>query len=266
MSDEKINPKPKISAVIITLNEEKCIGRALQSVSWCDEIVVVDSFSQDATGKICQEFGCRFFQRPFKGYGDQKRFAVAQARNDWIFTLDADEEIPAPLREEILRLFSGDLKNAKGFLIPRTLIFLDKRLTHYSRFEKPNIRLFNRQHGNFNANLLHEFVELNGRAIKLSLPVWHHSYESVFDYVKKFNQYTTLGAEAKFQSGKRSGGTFAFLRFPLDFFKVYFLHQSFRDGFYGFVWSLVSSVHPVIKYLKLAELSAQHSRPGRSSA
>src|SRR5882672_5877597 len=105
----------KISGVIITLNEESDIERALRSISWCDEIVVVDSGSKDRTVEVCESYGCKVIRRTFSGYGEQKQFAVKQATNDWIISIDADEVVPDELRDEILTELSRQNLKYRGF-------------------------------------------------------------------------------------------------------------------------------------------------------
>src|SRR5262249_10500727 len=144
----------KVSAVIIALNEERDIQRALKSVEWCDEIIVVDSGSTDRTVDICMKFGANVFHKDFVGYGEQKQFAVDQATNDWILSIDADEVIPPDLRDEIQislrknRNQNGQMYN--GFRLSICTVLWDRVVRDCPRYTRPKLRLFDRTHGKFN--------------------------------------------------------------------------------------------------------------------
>src|SRR5210317_2112906 len=120
----------KISCVIITFNEEENISRTLNSVKWCDEIVVVDSGSVDKTIKISKEYNCKIYPKEFNGYGEQKRYAVSLASNDWILNIDADEVVSDELSDEIINIFKDDEIKFNGFFLPRSLIFLGKHFKY----------------------------------------------------------------------------------------------------------------------------------------
>jgi glycosyltransferase involved in cell wall biosynthesis len=253
----------KVSAVIITLNEEADIARALRSVSWCDEILVVDSGSTDRTVDICAAHGCKVIRREFTGYGEQKAFAVNQAANDWVFVLDADEEVPLALRDEILtRLESA--ADCRGFFIPITTILWDRVVRTQERHTGSKLRLFDRRTGNFGTQLVHESVALNGRTALLHERMYNHSYANISDYFDKFNRYTTAGALQCFLEGKRASVVAAVLRLPLTFLQLYVGRGYVRDGAIGLIWSLFSAFYPAVKYLKLWELrraAARHFAP-----
>ena len=253
----------KISAVIITFNEETDIARALRSVSWCDEILVVDSGSTDRTVDICHAHGCKVIHRNFTGYGEQKGFAVARAANDWVLVLDADEEVTPALRDEILaRLESpGDYR---GFVVPITTILWDKIVRTQERHTCYKLRLFDKRFGSYGSQLVHESVALNGRTAALHERMYNHSYANIADYFDKFNRYTTAAALQCFLEGKRSSVAAAVLRLPLTFFQLYFGKGYIRDGAIGLMWSLFSAFYPAVKYLKLWELrrtAARHFAP-----
>lgn len=241
-----------ISCVIITLNEEENIRKTLEAVSWCDEIIVVDSGSEDKTIDICKEFDCKIFNREFKGYGGQKSYAVSLAKNNWILNIDADEVVSVNLKNEIESIFSKDEINYNGFCLPRSLVFLGKRFKYGRESKEYHLRLFNRKFGNFNSNKIHEKVELNGSTVKLKGILYHYSYSSIDQYFEKFNSYTTKSAQILFDAGKngRSAAVIIF-GFPIYFFKNYFVYRNFLNGTQGFLWAFFSSLYPVIKYFKL---------------
>ncbi len=242
--------KTPVSAVIITYNEEALIANTLSALGWCDEILVVDSGSTDRTADICKSFGCRVLTRTFDGYGPQKRFAVAQARHDWILALDADEVLGPELQQEIKALFNSGGPACQGYYLPRTLVFLGRQIR--SEYKKPFLRLFDRQCGNFNNLQVHEKVEMgSGSTGRLKHHFLHYSYRSPDDYFRKFNQYTSTAARELAERGKYKPPAYIALRLPLDFIKIYCLQGCFRSGFPGFVWALFSAFYPVVKYTKL---------------
>ena len=157
----------KLSVVLITLNSEKILFNTLEAVKWADEIVLVDSGSTDKTLEIAQKFKAKIVYRAFDGYGSQKNFATQQASNDWILSLDDDEILTPELQKEIQSI---NLQNAdfQGFKIPRSLIFLGKLLRFSGEYKRLTLRLFNRKQGNWNAEYVHESVEVNGKIGKAS--------------------------------------------------------------------------------------------------
>lgn len=244
----------KISAVIITFNEERDIPRTLAALDFCDEIIVVDSGSTDATESICRKFNCRFIVRPFDGDGPQKRFAISQAVNDWVLVVDADEEVSPGLKAEIKSIFSKAPPDCAGFHVPISLVFMGKLLKHGGEYKKTHVRLFNRTKGNFNTNFIHGGASVAGKTSSLQNHLLHYSYESLNDYLEKFNAYTSAAAEANFKKNRQGAAIQSIVRLPLTFVKIYVIKGCFLDGYPGFVWSLLSSFYPVVKFIKLYEL------------
>lgn len=258
---------PAISAVLITFNSARLLEPVLAALQWCDERVVVDSGSRDQTQAIAERFGCRFIHREFDGFGTQKGFAVAQARNDWVLVVDADEVVTDELRNEILARLSdvaaGRL-NHRGFEVPISLVFLGRLMRYGGEYKMPHLRLFDKRFGNYNQNRVHEDVVLEGTVGRLSEHMLHDSYGSLHEYFEKFNRYTTAGAQDLLGRGRR--GTIGQVagRLPLTFLKEYLLKRNFLNGYPGFVWSLFSAFYPVVKYAKLRELSAKKRSPARA--
>ncbi len=244
----------QLSVVLITLNSETSLAKTLEAVKWADEIVLVDSGSTDGTLEIARQFKAKIVYRAFDGYGSQKNFATEQASNDWILSLDDDEILMPELQQEIRYL---DLKNTdyQGFKIPRSLIFLGKLLKFSGEYKRLTLRLFNRKHGNWNAEYVHESVEVGGKIGVLKNQILHDSYRDLTDYFNKFNKYTSLGAKTLAERGKTASTFKIISRFPTTFLKIYFLKGSFLDGYAGFMWALLTAMNPVVKYAKLREMS-----------
>ena len=239
---------------MITKNEESCIARALESVvHWCDDIVVVDSNSQDRTIEIAKQYGARTFFKDFKGYGEQKHYAVEQAKNDWVIILDADEVVTPELKSEILSL---DLTQSKyvAYRFEQLNIFLQKRLRFFGRGSTP-IRIFNKRYAQYNNALVHEDVVTEGRIFTLRGGVDHYSYRDVHQYFDKFNKYTSFGAEEMFKEGKRVSGVNIVVRWLIAWFRFYIIKGGFMNGYAGFVWCFLSGFYTAVKYIKLKELN-----------
>lgn len=254
-------PGPKVSAVIITLNEERIIAKTLRQLYWCDEIIVVDSYSTDNTVSICRQFGCKVLSRIFDGYGPQKQFAVSQAKHDWILCIDADEVLTDELIEEIV---CSDWNNTPyaGFSFPMNMFFLDKEFAHGHESGRHFIRLFNRTLGGFTGNKVHEGIKLNGPVKKMNGMVTHYSYYNLNQYLEKLNRYSTLSAEMAFKKGRNKPLAVALLALPFNFLKYYLLERNFLNGSKGLFWSILSAFYHFVKHIKLKELQ---QKAGNSS-
>lgn len=243
----------KISAVVITYNNADTVGKTLSALKWCDEIVVVDSGSTDRTKEICLEHGCQFSQHPFDGYGAQKQYATGLARNNWVLSVDSDEQMSEVLAQEIQSIFSGGAIPFAGFRIIISLHFMGK-LFRYGRESKlSHIRLYNRQFGGFNDNKLHEKVILKGEVKQLQNIIIHYSYKNVHHYFEKFNKFSSLAVEDAIRKGKKANKIQILVKFPAGFFIIYFWQRNFLNGFPGLVWSVISAFYKFVKYLKLYE-------------
>ena len=248
----------KLSITLITLNSEKTLKSVLEAVSWADEIILVDSGSTDKTLEIARQFNAKIVYRAFDGYGSQKNFATSQASNDWILSLDDDEILTPELQQEIQNL-SLSTTNYNGFKIPRSLIFLGKLLKFSGEYKRLTLRLFNRKQGNWNAEYVHESVEVNGKIGTLKHQILHDSYRDLTDYFNKFNKYTSLGAKTLAERGKTASSLKIITRFPTTFLKIYLLKGSCLDGYAGFMWALLTAINPVVKYAKLKEIRSSQS-------
>lgn len=244
-----------VSAVIITRNESRNIRRTLSRLYWCDEIVIVDSYSTDDTVAICREFGCRIYFKEFEGYGAQKKFAVEQALNEWVLCLDADEVLSEGLIREITREFQND-PDCAGFQLPMNLVFLGKEFRHGKESQRYFLRLFRKSKGNFNEARVHEKIELEGKMGKMNHSLQHYSYNSLRHWIEKMDRYTTLGAEEAVKKGKNKSIWALIFALPYYFIRYYFLERNFLNGLEGFYWSVFNSYYHFTKYAKIRELHA----------
>ncbi|MCK9218813.1 MAG: glycosyltransferase family 2 protein [Bacteroidales bacterium] len=251
-----------ISVVIIVRNEEKVILRCLNSVQpFADEIVVVDSCSNDHTATICRDFGCKVFQREFDGFGSQKQFAVNQATHDWVFSIDADEVVTDELQQEILTIKKDFKPTAEktgnqdvGFRIPFSLCFMGHIMRYSGVGKEVHLRIFNRTHGRFTLVPVHEGIEVQGHVGLLKGKIIHYSYRNISHHLEKINGYTTQAAQGYFDQGKVYSKLWPALKFPASFLSFYVLKKGFMDGYPGFMWSFLAAVYATLKVAKTIEL------------
>lgn len=251
----------KLSVVIITLNEELRLPRTLDAVAWCDEIVVVDSGSSDRTVEICSRYpNCRVIERPFQGYGLQKRIAVAEANHDWVLSLDADEVADAELQAALRAEMARDLSGIAGFYLRRSLVFMGRPFSHGRESRERHLRLFDRRLGNFNEASIHERVETDGDTSDLPGRLLHHSYRDLADYFDKFNRYTSLSATRMHEAGRTASIPGIVCRGPWAFLQYYLINGNWRNGFPGLVWSMFGALYKTVRFLKLRELNQRVGR------
>ncbi|MEE9441691.1 MAG: glycosyltransferase family 2 protein [candidate division Zixibacteria bacterium] len=251
----------KISAILITKNEEANLERCLQSVSWADEIVIVDSHSTDQTIEIAQKFDARIFSPEWTGFGQAKQFALDKATGGWVLSIDADEEISFTLKNEILQLLEKDPPH-DGYFIPRKTQFLGKWILFSGWYPDFVLRLFKKSTGRFTDVLVHEKVEVDGPTGKLHNPMMHYSYPTLEDYLRKLDQYSTLGAEELFKRGRKCSPYYLAIKPPFSFLRKFIIQKGWRDGWEGFLIAYLTSTGTLLKYAKLRSMyiEAQKSK------
>jgi len=252
--------KLPISAVLITRNEAVQLGSTLAALSFCDEILIVDSGSTDSTEAVAKSFDAKWIVKSFEGFGPQKRFAVNLAKHDWVLCLDADEVLSEELQTEIQQLFkSGVPDQYQGFYLKRTLVFLNRVFNGGRESKEYHLRLFNRKYGNFNQAQVHEKVELKGNCVQLKNQLLHYSYPDSHKYFDKFNEYTTRAANELIKKNKSRNTAKIIFSLPFNFIKHYIFQGNWKNGFPGWVWSIYSAFYPVAKYVKVWEGMNQKS-------
>ena len=239
----------KISAVIITLNEERNIVRCLKSLEWVDEVLVVDSGSTDRTVELCEAHGARVIKAEWLGFGKTKHFAVEQATYDWILSIDADEEVTPSLKEKIKSILENpDVTVA--YRIKRQAFYPGQAIKHSGWQKDYPLRLFNRKNGNFNDREVHESVDFNGQVQYIQEPLYHYTYPTISSHIQKMDRYTNLSATELTRKSTILGSLGrAFFRF----IKMYFLKAGFLGGRIGFILCLNSAFGIYLKYIKLWE-------------
>lgn len=249
--------KLPVSVTIIACNEEKRIRECLTSVQWAGDIVVVDSGSTDQTISIAESLGARVIPHEWPGYGAQKKFATAQAKYDWVLNLDADEHASEELANSIHAAFSEDMGNTVAFSCNFEHFLMGRWLKHGEAYPDPHIRLFNRQHGDWNIRPIHEFIEIQGPIAHLQGSIRHRTVENLAEYIDKINRYTDLQADLLLQSGKKVTFGQIFSRALWRFLRGYIFRLGFLDGIPGLTHSMTSTLTSYLKYAKAWEKQRQ---------
>lgn len=244
----------KISATIITRNEERNLPRAIESLRCCDEILVVDSGSTDRTVEIAARFGARVLEANWRGYAGQKNYASDQALHDWVLSIDADEALSEDLEAEIWALKKrGPAYDA--YTVPRMAQYLGKWILHSGWYPDRKIRLFDRRKARWVGDYVHESVISDGRAGALDGNLLHYTCQSLSEHMRTMNGYTTLAAEEIAARRQRAGYGDLLFKPPWTFFKTYVLQQGFRDGVEGLAIAYMAALYTFLKYAKARFMS-----------
>ena len=248
----------KISAVIIAHNEEKKIARAVSSVLWADEILLIDSGSTDRTREIAENLGAKIIEQSWLGFSKQKQLAVDSAAHDWIFSLDADEEVSEQLKNEISRLKTLDEKDlADGYRFSRLSFYMNRAVKHGGWYPDWQLRFFNRRKGSWKDVVIHESVEMNSGAKieKIRRDIHHYSIENAAHHQRMIGErYAPLAARQMFENGRRTTPLKIIIAGTTTFIQTYFLKAGFLDGFAGFCIAYFAAHHTFLKYLLLLEM------------
>ena len=231
----------KLSVVIITKNEQNYISEALKSAQFANEIVVLDSGSNDKTCEIAREFGAKVYEHEWLGFGAQKNKAVSLAQNNWVFVLDADERITVELANEITNLLMHSNK-VNAYYVARLNYFFGNPIKTCGLYPDYSIRLFNRTKARFNEVAVHESVQIDEKVGKLQNHMLHLAYVNIEEFIEKQNKYSSLH--------HKKGRIKALVSPWWTFFKLYVIKRGFCDGWRGFVISVLYSQYTFWKYIK----------------
>lgn len=239
---------PRLSAIVITRNEAAKIEACLDSLAFCDERIVVDSGSDDATVALAEAKGARVVFHEWKGFGAQKNFALEQASGDWILSLDADERVSPELAGQITEAISA--AQADGYEMPRLSTFCGQPMRHSGWYPDYVLRLFRRGRARFSDDLVHERVICEGPVRRLSVPLTHHPVERLEDALSRMDRYSTAGADMVVASGRRVSFMTGILRGWWTFVRTYFLRLGFLDGREGFLLAVANAEGTYYRYMK----------------
>ena len=246
----------QISAILICNNEQENISRALNSLNWVDEIVVVDSFSTDNTINIIKDNfpQVKLFQRKFTTYADQKNWAIEQTSYDWVVILDADEWFEGNVGDEIIRLITGN-STFDALRFPRINYYMNHKVKYCGWQNDSVIRFINKNNCRYNNRRVHEEIETDGKIQLASIFIHHNTYKNIEQIIQKINAYSSLKALEKFEKGKKSGYGQMVLKPAFTFFKFYFIRLGVLDGKVGFIICKFSAYSMFLRQVKLWRLN-----------
>jgi len=244
----------KVTATIVTLNEERHIARAIESLRCCDEIVVVDSGSGDRTLELACNLGARVVERPWKGYAAQKNIAAEEAAHDWILSIDADEALSEALEGEIWNLKKNGPR-FDAYTMPRLAQYLGRWILHSGWYPDRKIRLYDRRKARWVGDFVHESVQVSGSVGHLDSNLLHFTCDSLSEHLKTMDRYTTLAAEELVSRRARAGWTHLIFDPAWTFLRTYFLQRGFLDGFEGLTIAYMAALYVFLKYAKARNMA-----------
>ena len=246
----------KLSFCLITLNEEASLPRCLRSFGdLADDIVVLDSGSTDSTPQIAREFGVRFEHQDWLGYVGQKNRVLSLARHEWVFSIDADEELSPELRAEIRRLKATEPDaDLSGWSMPRCVLYEGRWIRHGDWYPDRLVRMFRRDRARFAGGKVHERLEITGNIHPLASELYHHSFKDEADHWARCEHYARLWAETQFEMGRSAGPLAATSHAAFRWFRGYLLKRGFLDGPQGWRIAAFCAREVALKYRLLRSL------------
>jgi hypothetical protein len=242
-----------LSAIVLTQNEERNIVDCLRSLSWADEVLVLDSGSEDGTVDLAQEMGARVETRPFDNYPCQRNAALELAQGEWVFFVDADERASEELAAEVRKAIAQE--EADGFWVPRRNYIFGRWIRYAGWYPDYQLRLFRRHKGRYDESReVHELVVLDGPQGYLENPLIHYNYEDIGQFIERQNRYAEMEAAYLFRGGARARVRNFVLQPCREFRRRYITLQGYRDGGLGLLLSLLLAYYEGVKYLKLWRL------------
>jgi glycosyltransferase involved in cell wall biosynthesis len=239
----------KISATIITFNEERNVARVIESLRCCDEVVVVDSGSNDRTVEIATKLGARVIETNWRGYAGQKNFAAEQAENDWILSLDADESLSEALEADIWQLKKNGPR-FEAYSMPRLAQYLGRWILHSGWYPDRKVRLYDRRHARWTGDFVHESVQVDGSIGDLNSNVLHFTCDSLSEHLRTMDRYTTLAAQEIVARGRQVGWSDLLLDPAWTFTRTYVIQRGFLDGAEGLAIAWMAALYSFLKYAK----------------
>ena len=262
--------RSSISAFIVCCNEERQIRRCLESVAWCDEIVVVDSGSTDKTLSICKEFTDKITHKEWQGYVKQKRFALEQCSCDWVLNVDADEEVSTELKEEILTILAADKAPGRpeinGYFLNRVVFFLDRWWRKGGWHPEYRLRLCRRSATMWGGQDPHEKASVTGATARCQSELHHYSFTDLSDYMRRMNTLSSNATNTLLNRGVKPSLLAIIFRPWARFFKFYITRKGYKEGTAGLIVAGVEAISVFLKYAKVweaVEVKPHDQRDGR---
>ena len=245
--------KPKISAIVVCYNEEDNIEQCLKSLSWAEEIIVVDSFSTDRTVELCKKYTKRLYQREWPGFIQQKSYAVSLAQYEWVFSLDFDEVVTEKLRDEILTKLSTDKDEVNGYYVKRHSFYLGRWINHGGWYPDYKLRLFKKSEVVCGGENPHDKYFVNGKTARFGGEIEHYTYRNISDQLSTIDRFSEISADGLYRKGSRFALVKMFFKPPVKLFETYVYKLGFLDGLAGLIISVLTSYYIFVKYAKLWE-------------
>ena len=246
--------KLPVSVYIITYNEEKNIRRCLESLKDFDEIVVVDSRSEDGTVEICREFTDKVYQRPWPGHTAQYVHALSLTTNEWVFWLDADEVASPELLDEVRRIFGGDGDgDVAGYYFPRMTYYMGRWIRHGAWYPDYKLRLFKKALGKYTRDDPHMKVVVDGKTKRLEGKIFHYTIECFSEHLRTIDRYTDISAQNQINAAARFSIILMVFRPLFKFLEGYVFKAGFRDGMQGFIIAVTSAFAMFARHAKFWE-------------
>lgn len=255
-----------VSAALITRDALRTVGSSLESLGFCDEVVVMDSGSTDGTLEVARAAGARVEHREWTGFRDQKNAVAGLCRNDWVLSIDADETVSPALAESIVGLFASGPPDQAGFTVARLTRYLGRDIRHAGWYPDRAVRLYDRTRGRWVGGQVHERVDVDGAVGALRGDLLHDPYAGLAHHLDKMNLYSTLAAETLHARGRRAGWSDLAIRPPLAFVKKYLAQRGVLDGLPGFVVSASTAMGVFLRYAKLWDLGRRGVAPDPAAA
>ncbi len=248
--------KSEVSVAIVTQNEEDRIKRCLDSVSWAQEIIVVDAFSTDRTVEICGLYTDKIFTRKWDGFIPQKNYALTLATKDWVLSLDADEQLSEQLITEIKSAVSTEDDGCLAYSMPRKTYYLGKWMLHSGWYPDRKVRLIRKGGGKWGGLEPHDALIVHGNVCELNNDILHYSFRNLSHHIKKLDYFTDSASQELIKSGREIKISDMLTHPSGMFVKMFFIKKGFLDGVQGFIAACVSAFHVFIKYAKAWETRA----------
>jgi len=260
----EMTEKIPVSVYVLTYNNRRTIERCLGSLGWAQELVVVDSLSNDGTYELCKRYTDKVYQREWPGHRDQYQYAADLTTLEWIMFVDADEEVPQELAEEIRREISNGAGGFDGFVVYRRTYYLGRWIRYGGWYPDCEIRLYRRNKGKWEGGL-HAKIAVEGKVGSLKNQYLHYTYRDLSDQIQTIDKYSGIAAMDLLSEGKRFSLFKLLFHPPFRFLKEYVLKSGFRDGIPGLIIIVATMFYVFIKHAKLWELIHVKKENGNGS-
>ncbi|PIQ87307.1 MAG: hypothetical protein COV74_01935 [Candidatus Omnitrophica bacterium CG11_big_fil_rev_8_21_14_0_20_45_26] len=251
--------KTPITIAVMAKNEAHRLGACLETVRWADEVVVLDDMSTDQTVEIAKSYGAKCLKRQMDVEGRHRNFLYAQAKHEWVLSLDADEHVTPALADEISAVVKKNDPNFAGYSVPMKIYIGERWIRGAGYYPSARLKLFRRDKFKYEEARVHPRVFLDGKCGHLKGELMHYSFRDLNHFITKFNRETDLEADKWVKDGRRMSLGLALFKATDRFFRAYFTKKGYRDGYLGFLLSCFSSWYQLVTYAKYSEFKQSHT-------